>query len=239
MRETLQLVRQRLSSPEPPACSRARPSSQSASAGLRGSSGPCRYVPTAASTRHPSSPEAPSFPWPARTRPRAIAPGSSRVRPAWFSKPATVVVTPPPRSTSSRTSPISRLVAGDRLEREHAGAREPRPVASAIAAAEQLVAAADRQGRRPGRNRFTQRLAAAGQVGRDERLLAILAAADVDEVVVRRRQRVARVDPRHLDRVPAEGGPPLEHRDVAAIRVDVEVVRVEVGDADPHPASSQ
>ena len=41
-------------------------------------------------------------------------------------------------------------------------------------------------------------------------------------------------DRRHLELVAAQRGAPLENRDVAAIGVDVQVLGVEVADADPH-----
>src|SRR6266508_493661 len=72
----------------PDACASACASSQSASHGLRGSSGPCRYVPIARPTRQPSKPLSPSLPKPWTTRPRGSAPASSLVRPAWFSNTA-------------------------------------------------------------------------------------------------------------------------------------------------------
>ena len=132
-------------------------------------------------TRQPSKPEAPSLPWPATTRPSGIAPGSSSVRPAWFSKPATVV---------------GDAVAELALEQDvadHApspatvsSGKRPAPgihdaVVAAVAAPEQLVAAADREQRRAAcRPPRAAPSPARGEIRRDERLLAILAAADVD-----------------------------------------------------------
>ena len=78
-----------------------------------------------------------------------------------------------------------------------------------------------------------------GERGRDQLLLAVLAAADVVEVVLAGQQRVARAERPHVELVPAPGGTPRENRDVAAIRVDVQVVGEEVPDDDPHAASSQ
>ena len=130
-------------------------------------------------------------------------------------------------------------LAGDGLEREEPGARHPGAVAAAVAAPEQLVAAAHGEQRRSRLDGPPQVVAPPREVGRDERLLAILAAADVDEVERRRLERIARLDGRHLERMPAEGRPAGEDGDVAAVGVDVEVVRVEVRDADPHGASSQ
>ena len=74
-------------------------------------------------------------------------------------------------------------LAGDRLEREEPDAGQLDAGQVAVEAAEQLVAAADgEQGRAAGDGR-AERLALRGQVGRDQRLLAILPAADVEEVV--------------------------------------------------------
>ena len=58
--------------------------------------------------RQPSKPLSPSFPKPASTRPSGSAPGSRRVRPAWFSKPASVRFSPGSSSHSISTSPIMR-----------------------------------------------------------------------------------------------------------------------------------
>ena len=131
------------------------------------------------------------------------------------------------------------LLAGERLVREDSCARHPRAVAAAVAAPEQLIAAADGEHGRAGLDGPPQVVAPRREVGGDERLLAILAAADVDEVVRPRLERVTGLDARHLERVPSQGGAPREHGDVAAVGVDVEVVRIEVGDRDPHDASSQ
>ena len=91
------------------ACSSARASSQSASAGLRGRSGPWRYVPIAAAD--PAALEAGGAVVPV-TRERRVRAASRRRRAACGRRgsrsPATVVDDAVPRSTSSRTSPISR-----------------------------------------------------------------------------------------------------------------------------------
>jgi hypothetical protein len=69
-------------------------------------------------------------------------------------------------------------------------------------------------------------------------LLAILASADVEEIVGRGVENVSHADRSHLELVTAQGRPPSEHRDVPAVCVDVEVFRVEVADADPHALRS-
>ena len=115
--------------------------------GFRGSSGPCRYVPIARSTRQPSKPDSPSFPNPWTTRPSGSAPSSRSVRPAWFSKPATVRRRPGTSSHSSRTSPIIRVVPATVSWGNRPTPGIERPVAPPVAAPEQLVAAAHREQR--------------------------------------------------------------------------------------------
>ena len=66
---------------------------------------------------------------------------------------------------------------------------------------------------------------------RDERLLAILAAADVEEVDLAGRDRVAEPDRAHVELVAARRGALREHGDVAAVGVDVQVVGIEMPDA--------
>ena len=107
-------------------------------------------------------------------------------------------------SASSSTSPIRRLSPGDRLVREDAGARHQRAVAAAIAAPEQLVAAAYGEECGPGLDGSAEVVPTGGEIGRDERLLAILAAADVDEVERPRLQLVTRLDSGHLERMTAQ-----------------------------------
>jgi hypothetical protein len=63
-----------------------------------------------------------------------------------------------------------------------------------------------------------------GEVDRDERLFPVLPAADVEHVVCARRDGVADRDRVDVELVPAPGGAPREHRDVAAVGVDVQVV---------------
>ena len=77
-------------------------------------------------------------------------------------------------------------VAGDRLVREEAGPRHRRPVTAAIAATEQLIAAAHGEQRRSVVDGGANRIAASCEIGRNQRLLAILTAADVDQIECRR-----------------------------------------------------
>ena len=72
---------------------------------------------------------------------------------------------------------------GQGLVREEPGPGHPGAVAPAVAPAEQLVAAADREQRGPAVDRGAEVVASYGEVGGDQRLLAILAAADVEKVV--------------------------------------------------------
>ena len=111
---------------------------------------------------------------------------------------------------------------------------------AAIAAAEQLIAAADRERGRSAVHRVAQRLRLGCEILRDEQLLPILPAADVVEVVLAGCDRVSHPQRGHVQLVAAPGSPPREHRDVAAVGVDVEIVRIEVSDPDGgHPDRSQ
>ena len=127
-----------------------------------------------------------------RRRGRAArAPSSSFVRPAWFSNPASVR---PARELAVEQHVADHpALAGDRVEREEADARQLGAVAVAVEAAEQLVAAADGEDapRRPS-TAARSAVGLRGEVDRDERLLAVLAAADVEQVV---RARLARASP--------------------------------------------
>ena len=108
----------------------------------------------------------------------------------------------------------------------------------AVGPAEQLVPAADSQECRPAGNRLPERLAQSRQCRRDQLLLSVLAAADVVEVVRTRPQLVAGADRLDLQLVAAPGCPPCQDGDVPAVGIDVQVVRKEVPDGDPHAAAS-
>src|SRR5207249_3084409 len=107
----------------------------------------------------------------------------------------------------------------------------------AVGAPEQLVAAADGQQRRAAGDRLPQRLAVGGERGGDELLLAVLAAADVVEVVRARPKRVAGADRLHFELVPAPRRAAAEDGDVPAVCVDVQIVREQVPDGDLHAAA--
>ena len=74
-------------------------------------------------------------------------------------------------------------LARDRVQREEADAGQLLAVGEAIEPAEELVAAADREHRCTALDRSRQLIALRCEVARDQRLLAVLAAADVQQIV--------------------------------------------------------
>src|SRR5581483_4594486 len=130
-------------------------------------------------------------------------------------------------------------VAGDRLQRQQADPRQLDAGPIAIEATEELVAAADGKDGGAGGDRLVQRLGLRREVERYERLLAILAAADVEEVDLSDRYSLADRDRAHLELEAARACARREHRDVAPVGIDVEVVGIEVADANDHAACSQ
>src|SRR4029077_20071150 len=70
-------------------------------------------------------------------------------------------------------------------------------------------------------------------------LLSILPAADVQQVVLARTQLVAQADPLDLEPDSAPAGPARQAGEVATMRVDVQVLRVEMRDPNRHAARSQ
>src|SRR5262245_5694258 len=92
--------------------------------------------------------------------------------------------------------------AGHGVEREQAGAGLLVAAAVAIEAPQELVAAAHRQRGGSRGDRRLDCLALRGQVRRDQRLLPILAAADVEEVVHVRAQLVADAHGLHAELEP-------------------------------------
>src|SRR5712691_12208505 len=118
------------------------------------------------------------------------------------------------------------------LERQEPDARHVLAVKAAVAATEQLVAAAHRKERGSARdNGLEQRLRLRREILRDEELLPVLAAADVVEVVYSGNDCVVHADRGYVEVMPAPGGAPGEDRDVAAVGVDVEVLGIEMADA--------
>src|SRR5262249_49233655 len=107
----------------------------------------------------------------------------------------------------------------------------------AVAAAEELVSTADREQSRPSVDGLTEHGATGGEVGRDRDLLSILPAADIGEIEGAGTEVVANADRRDGQLVAAQGGPAREQRDVAAVGVDVQVLGIQMGDADSHARS--
>ena len=123
--------------------------------------------------------------------------------------------------------------------REEADAGHERAVPAAVAATEELVPAAHREQRRTRAHGVLDRRPFRREIRRDERLLAILAAADVVEIVCARLDRVTDPERVNRERVAVKLGAPREHRDVPAVGVDVQVVRIEMSDTQPHRGVSQ
>ena len=186
-------------------------------------------------SRQPSKPDIPSFPKPA-TRPSGAAParGSSGRR----------------DSRSRRRSPVSPVelafdqdvadqtpVSGHRVQREDAGAGLLASRAVAVVPAQQLVAAAHGEGDSAARHGLGQRRPAPGQIRRDERLLTVLAAADVEEVGVGGARPQADLVHVEIDAVALRTA--RRDREVAAIGVDVQVVRIQMREDDSHATRSQ
>ncbi len=130
-------------------------------------------------------------------------------------------------------------LAGDRLERQQADPRQLGTRAVAVGAAEELVAAADGEEDGAVLGRLGERRALRGEVRRDELLLPILAPADVEEVRLCQRGGVAHPDREDDELVAPHACPDVEHGDVPAVGVDVELIGVEVADRDPHCRGSQ
>jgi hypothetical protein len=127
----------------------------------------------------------------------------------------------------------------DRVEREQSDAGQLCPVEVSVRAPEQLVAAADCEHRGSAVHSPTHVFRLRGQILRDQGLLAVLAASDVQQIVLIRPQRIADRDSPHLKVVAPPRRAAGKDRDVAAIGIDVEVVRIEMPDDDLHAARSQ
>jgi hypothetical protein len=98
--------------------------------------------------------------------------------------------------------------------------------------AEQLVAAAHGKDGGARCDRRLQRLALRlHEVAGDQRLVAVLAAAHVEEVVRLGVDRLSRPGGRKLEADAAPLAAALEHRDVAAVGIDVHVVGIQPHDA--------
>src|SRR5215210_7670824 len=124
--------------------------------------------------------------------------------------------------------------ARGRHERQEPDAGKLDVLAVAVETAEQLVPTADGEHRGAAVNGGAHVVALRGEVDRDERLLSILAAADVEKVVRPRPQRVTHRHGVDLELVSAPVRAACENGDVAAVGVDVQVVGIQVADADLH-----
>src|SRR6187200_621897 len=115
-------------------------------------------------------------------------------------------------------------------------------LAELVAVAEQLVAAADRQEDGAVVGRGGDRLLLAGDhVGGDGALVAVLAAADVEEIVGGRVDRLARAGAAVDEADAPPLAAPLQEEDVAAVGVDVHLLGIEAEHAELHhsPLSSR
>src|SRR6185437_14166735 len=109
----------------------------------------------------------------------------------------------------------------------------------AVEAPQELVPTADRERGRTAGDSLPQRVAHVRERRRDQLLLAVLAAPDVEEVVDAGRDLGPGSEREHLELVAAPGRPALQNRHVSTVGVDVEVVGEEVADDDFHAAASQ
>ena len=130
-------------------------------------------------------------------------------------------------------------VTGDGLVRQQPDPGQVEAARVVVAAAEELVAAEDGEERGIALHGLAERLRLLDEVLRHQRLLAVLAAADVEEVDLPDRDGVAHPDRADVQLVPARACAFGEDGDVAAVGVDVQVVRIEMADADDHAAVSQ
>ncbi len=128
---------------------------------------------------------------------------------------------------------------GDRVQRQQPDPGQLLARHVPIETPEQLVAATHREKCSPRLCFLVQRGRLLSEVAGDERLLAVLAASDVVQVDLACRHRLVHADRAHVELVAAQPGALGQHRDVPAVGVDVQVVRVEVADPDSHAALSQ
>jgi hypothetical protein len=73
------------------------------------------------------------------------------------------------------------------------------------------------------------------QVLRAQALIAILTATEIEQIVLARVQRLAEAARRQLEADPAPRAAALEHKQVAAVGIDVHQVRIERADTQPPP----
>ena len=131
------------------------------------------------------------------------------MRPAWFSNPASVLTDARIELALEQHVTDHPPIARDGVQRQHTRARQLLARAVAVEAAEQLVAAAHGQGRGARRDGIRDSRAASSEIGGDQRLLAILTAADVEEIDLAG-VGVARLDRLDLElkATPARRAPP-------------------------------
>jgi hypothetical protein len=131
-------------------------------------------------------------------------------------------------------------LTSDRVQRKEGRAGQLSTTPAAVETPEELVSAAHRQQRRTAPDGLPQSTTSRREVRGDELLLAILAAADVEQVVLAGLQLVADANRLDCELQPARGRPSLEDSDVAPVGVDVQVLGVQVPDANRrHAARSQ
>ena len=135
---------------------------------------------------------------------------------------------PPGRSSAIAMLPSSRGPSSRRVSRSTSPTPGQPLVAQLVAVAEQLQPAADGEHDRAALGGGVQRVALdRREVARAQRLVAVLAAADVEEVVRVGVDLVADPGARELEADPAPRAAPLEHGQVAAVGVDVHQVGIE------------
>ena len=201
--------------------------------------------------RTPSKPDEPVLPWPLSTRPSGCSPGAE-VRAAavvleagQHARRTVLVEAHLDRDVADEPRPVRRA---DRLEVDEAEAgdlacarlrdlpltagRRAGIRAQLVAVAEELEPPAHAEHDRAARRRLVQRLALGrDEVDRAQALVAILAAAEVEEVVRVGVDRLAQPRRRHPEADPAPRAAALEHEQVAAVGVDVHEVGVQRADA--------
>lgn len=108
-----------------------------------------------------------------------------------------------------------------------------------IAAAEELVATANGENGRAACHRRFHSSGLSRQIACDERLLTILATADVEQIVRTGSHLVVETDRLDCELVPSERRAPIEYGDVASVGVDVEIVGIQVSNPNSHALDSQ
>src|SRR4051794_35639289 len=123
-------------------------------------------------------------------------------------------------------------LAGDRFQVDQADAAHLVTMVAAVDVAEQLVPPAYANHHRPLAHRRPQIGLPRKQVGNDEALVPVLAAAEV--VDVGRRQGIAGAAGQEVEADAAPAATPVEHGHVAPVGIDVQMLRIEMADAELH-----